>query len=180
MSHLDTLTPLLGIIAAERTKERPDLFDEIRQEALIAAWRVEKAHPEASREYVLASARNAANGVLRGRPAFGAEGHQGRQDAHDNATSLTYDDDTDVDTVAALADPTAERALEAVEISDVAADVRAAVRDLPADEAEVVFLRFWQEMTWPEVAASMGRGTNATRVRFEKHIAATLRDTLAA
>lgn len=180
MTHLATLTPLLGIIAAERTADRPDLFDDVRQEALIRAWEVERDKPEAPREYVLAAARRAAADVLRGRPAFGEESHRGRQDAHDTAGPLTVSEDDDVDEVAPLADRSAERALAEADLVDVREAVRGAVRALPEDDREAVFLRFWHGMTWPEIAATQGRGTNATRVRFEKHTAPTLREALAA
>lgn len=180
MTHLATLAPLLGIVAAERTHERPDLFDDVRQEALIRAWEVERDAPEAPREYVLAAARNAATDAVRGRPGFGESGRRGWQDAHDVAGPLTVDDDHDVDTVAPLADASAARALEEADLADVCEAVRTAVRELPAADRNAVFLRFWQGMTWPQVAAELDRGTNATRVRFERHIAPTLRASLAA
>lgn len=179
MTHLDTLTPLLGIIAAERTKDRPDLFEEVRQEAMIRAWEVETAKPEAPREYVLAAARRAANDVLRGRPRFGEEGRRGWQDAHDVAGPLTFGEDDSEDEALTLQDDAARVALEHAEASDLRDAVSRAVSRLSEDDRDLVVRRFYLEQTWPEIASTRGRSANAVRVYFDTHLAPLLREALA-
>lgn len=178
-SRLETLAPLLGIIAAERTADRPDDFDDVRQEALIKAWQVERDRPDASTAYITAAARRAAVDALRGRPSFGASSHRGRQDAADAAVPLvTVDEDGEERPVVEPADPAAAAALEEADLVDVRDAVRAAVRDLPEEDRALVYRRFFAGETWPEIAAGSSRGTNATRVRFEEHVAPVLRDRL--
>lgn len=174
MPHLETLTPLLGIVAAERTTARPDLFDDARQEGLIRAWEVEAAKPDAPREYVLAAAKRAIGDVLRGRPMTGEEGRRGWQDAADYAGPLVAADD-DEDTLAALADPTAADALDRAEACLHLEEVRAAVLALGVDDLAIVTARFVDEMSWPEAARHLGRKPEAVRRRFVDHIAPRLR-----
>ena len=53
---------------------------------------------------------------------------------------------------------------EAVERLDRAQEVRAAVRDLPADQRQVVLLRFAAELRNREIAAVMGRSEGAVKL----------------
>jgi RNA polymerase sigma factor (sigma-70 family) len=179
VSHLDRLTPLLGIVARERTASRPDLFDDVRQEAMIRAWEVERDRPDAPREYVLAAAKRGANDVLRGRPGFGERGRRGWSDAHGHAGPLQVDEETQEDTLGHLEDLGAQARLQVAEIAAERSDVLAALRDLDEADRLVVFWRFWEGLTWPEIGARVGRSANAVRVRFEKHLAPALRDRLA-
>lgn len=127
--RLDTLAPLVGIIAREATKGRPDLYEDARQEGLIAAWRVFADDPDAPRSHGTVAARSAIRAYLRGRPTFGGTGHQGRPDAFDR--SEPWPDDLD-----ALGDaPDVETRLV----------VRAAVAELPPEDRALVFRRFWAD-----------------------------------
>ena len=148
MRVIEELAPLVGIMAAERTRDRPDLFDDARQEGLIAAWLVSEKQPDASPAYVHTVARRAVGDVLRGRPAFGAERRRGWRDAHNGADSLEREDGKYV------IDPGAHDAgMEAVEHRD---HIAQAVRSLDPVARRYVFLRFWHGMTVAEVAAEMG------------------------
>lgn len=57
-----------------------------------------------------------------------------------------------------------ESPLEAVERMDRAEEVRAAVRDLPADQREAVLLRFAAELRNREIADIMGRSEGAVKL----------------
>lgn len=176
---LTALRPLIHIIAAERTSTRPDLFDDAVQEALIASWTTSTSHPDASRAYVTAAARNAVTGVLQGRPYTGAPSRRGWQDAGDSAVTLTPVYDGEETVTADLTDPTTEPAFDAALSRVHAHEVRAAVAALSEDDAVLVALRFGRDLTWPEVAAAVGRRTEAVRRRFVDHIAPALRSELA-
>lgn len=152
MSHLTTLTPLIGIIAREKTATRPDLYDDARQEGLIRAWTVEQDKPDAPREYVLAAARRGVGDAVRGRAAFGADSHRGRRDAIDGAESLDMVLTGDASYrgskgslsngisshEADLTDPAAEAAFLAVEDRDARRRIVRAIRALRADLRFVV------------------------------------------
>lgn len=173
---VEGLAPLVGIMAAERTKDRPSDFDDAYQEGLIAAWRALENF--VSPAYVTACARNAIGDVLRGRPSFGAAPHRGAKDAHTVAGPFTHDVDDDPDNLYALSDEAALAAILRAQMAPHAVEVRAAVADLRAEDATAVYLRFYEEFSWPEVAAHLGRGTEAVRRRFVNHTAPLLRERL--
>lgn len=172
-----TTTPvrlaLVQTMAAERTRDRPDLFDDAVQEGLIAAWRAQEAHPDASPTYLTGAARNGVRGAVAGRAPFGHSPHRGTQDAADSSIP------TDSDLFPDPEDPTSAAALAAVEVVVELAEVRTAVRDLCDTDRDIVRLRFVEGLDWKDVAARLGtRGSNATRRRFIDHIAPALRTAL--
>ena len=174
MTSLPSLDPLVCIIAAERTRTRPDLFDDACQEGRIAVWQAETKRPDAPRAYLTAAARNGVANHLRGRGCFGAPSRQGRAEPLDHADSIHVDEDTE-ETLALLEDPEASLALDRAEIALARAEVRSAVAAIedPTDR-EIVYRRFWLDETWPEVAVAMGRKTEAIRRRFVDHLAPAL------
>jgi DNA-directed RNA polymerase specialized sigma24 family protein len=136
---LASLRPLVEIIAAERTRSRPDLFEDAVQEGLVAAWQATEGRDLADpRVYATAAARRRISGFLSGRSAFGAPSRQGRRDAQDEVVApLVTEDGTFVHEPA---DPAAPAALEAVEVVPA---VRAAVARLEPGDRLLVFRRFW-------------------------------------
>jgi RNA polymerase sigma-70 factor (ECF subfamily) len=52
------------------------------------------------------------------------------------------------------------------EREEVAGRVRAALQRLPAEQAEVVVLRMWEEMTFAEIAVVTGESTNTVASRY--------------
>lgn len=172
MTDVETLAPLVGIMAAERTKDRPDLFDDARQEGLIAAWRAlgrEEARDPG--KYARAAARRAVGDVMRGRPAFGAESHRGKQDAHDTSVPLVDDEGRYV------AEP---RHIECGYATAEGEWLRAAVRRLPERQRRYVFLRFWQGLTAAEIAAELGLAKHTVELMWAEQIRPTLREAVAA
>jgi RNA polymerase sigma factor (sigma-70 family) len=178
MSHLTKLAPLIQIIAAERTKGRPELFEDAVQEGMIRAWMVEAKKPDAPREYVLAAARNGVADLVRGRRAFGAPSHQGRQDAMSGWQPFVVDDDYDEDETLDLTDAGAELATEQALMAAHRADVSSAVATLPDGDADLVLRRFWLDQTYPDVAKAVGTTVAALQRRFVNHIRPALRERL--
>jgi hypothetical protein len=175
VSHLDTLTPLIGIIARERTSARPDLYDDARQEGLIRAWTVEQAKPDAPRQYVLAAARRGIADVVRGRPSFGAASHRGNRDAADSAHGFHLDAETAEDFAAELADPAAEAALLRVEDRDAYRRVLVSVRALSPTLRRVVELRLAGE-EFAAIGRAVGVSTATAHRRYMAAVVALRAD----
>jgi RNA polymerase sigma factor (sigma-70 family) len=174
---VEGLAPLVGIIARERTRERPDLYDDARQEGMIRAWVVLECRPDAPPAYVAAAARRAVNDVVRGRPPFGAESHRGRQDAHDTAGPLTRESADGAEYL--VADPEDLAAADALTASEVAEAVREAVTDLDAEDRAVVFGRYWLDQGFAEIAETLGRPAGTLSRRWTEKIRPRLRADLA-
>jgi DNA-directed RNA polymerase specialized sigma24 family protein len=175
---LASLCPLLGVMAAERAKGDPHLYDELRQEGLVTAWRVMRERPDSTRPYVTVSARRAMDALLRGRPAFGAPTHRGRREPLDTATpyALTVEDEDDH--AGALADATAAQALARAELVDLRAEVAREVDRLGRD-SEIVRLRFWDGLEWSEIATQTGLPRATVSRRWQGHARVTLAERLA-
>lgn len=180
MTHLDTLRPLLAVIARERTAARPDLYDDALQEGMIRAWSVEQEKPDAPREYVLAAARNAIGDVARGRPALGAASHRGRQDAADTAIPLVQRDPDGEEAELDVEDASAALAMRQAESAAARWDIAAAVASLPVgSDIELVARRFWGDQDYRSIAADMGVKHTALERRWAGHIRPHLREHLA-
>lgn len=180
-SHLPRITPLVGIIAREKTAARPELYDDARQEGLIAAWLAEAADPTRSREYLVATARRAIAHVVGGRASFGAEGRRGWQDAHKSAGPLVVGRGDSEGFVIDPADVTAADAFAEVDELDVSGHVWRAVAELvevhPGDPYIASCVA--EGWTWDAIAEGAGRKPEACRRRFRDHIAPRLRAELA-
>lgn len=175
---LDTLKPLVEIMAAERTKDRPDLFEDAVQEGLIAAWQASETHPGKEARYYRAAARNGVVSVLRGRPATGAEGRRGWQDAHDSSGPLVVEGSDGFEyLVAEPADATAARDFDAAEIRSAIAE---AVSDLDPLDVEIVVGRFWEDLGFADLAKRTGRPAGTLSRRWTEiirpRLAADLKD----
>lgn len=176
MTDLATLKPLVEIMAAERTTKSPHLFEDAVQEGLISAWQAREQRPGKPETYYRAAARNGVTSVVRGRPFTGADGHQGKPDAHDYAGPLLTMTDDGAEVLAVdPADTSTADALDAAEIRD---HVRAAVRRAglgPLDLA-IVFGRYWRDMGFAELAEELGRPAGTLSRRWTQ----TIRPILAA
>jgi DNA-directed RNA polymerase specialized sigma24 family protein len=119
---------LARIMAAERTKDCPDKFDDAVQEALIAGWRYQRdGEPDRWRM------RRAVADVVRGRPSFGHESQQGKPDAYAKSTAWPEGFD-----VAQTGDHATQVALKL--------RVQAILLGLSAEDRQLVFRRFWLDL----------------------------------
>lgn len=136
---------LVHIMAAERTVGRPADFNDAVQEGLTAAWRAETKHPGNGEAYYRTAARRAIVGYLTGRSAFGAPSRRGRPDAYDHVRPTRADEDG----VAAVVDEVFDAGFDTVDLRPA---VRAAVAGLEDRDRWLVFLRFWEDMTFRGMA----------------------------
>lgn len=167
------LRRLIEIMAAERCREHPELFDECVQEGMIAAWRTMGSHPDKPPSYHHASARRAINDVLRGRKPFGAESRRGSPDAHTTSESL-WRTNSDGDDVLAT-EPAVEAPYAAVDVQDA---VREAVAALPEEDRILVFGRFWEDLSYPEMAKILATRKNRLEWRWMTSIRPALEEAL--
>lgn len=177
MDLIKVITPLIGIVARERTREQPYLYDDARQEGLIRAWTVLTERPDAPREYVVAAAKRGVGDVVRGRPAFGAASHRGRQDAHDLAGPLVRLVDGGGEEL--VIDPEDPSAQDAYDAADVAGLVRRSVAELadPIDRL-MVYERFWGDRLYADIGKDVGLTKQALERRWANHVRPALRERL--
>jgi RNA polymerase sigma-70 factor (ECF subfamily) len=69
--------------------------------------------------------------------------------------------------VASLADLTTRRRVDEVELEDTHRAVWKALRQLPAEQAEVVVLKIWEQMTFAEVGAVLEISPNTAASRYQ-------------
>jgi RNA polymerase sigma factor (sigma-70 family) len=167
------LRRFIEIIAAERTHSNPDLFDECVQEGMIAAWQAMTLHPGKDDVYYRAAAKNGVMAPLRGRSSFGHESQRGTRDAASDAQPIWGTNEAGEDVL--LIEPAVEAPYAALEVQDV---VRDAVAHLDDDDRVIVFARFWEGMTYPEVADLVGTRSNRLQWRWSHTIRPALRDAL--
>lgn len=179
MNYNGTVTPYLRrfieIVASERTKDQPDLFDECVQEGMIAAWQAMEKHPGKTDTYYRAAAKRGVLKPLRGRASFGAESQRGKEDAHGHTTPL-YGTNSDGDDVLVI-----EPAVEAPYASiDVKGAVREAVAALDEDDRVLVFGRFWEGLSYAEMADILLTRKNRLEWRWMRTIRPALEEALGA
>lgn len=162
---LQRLRPLVEIMAAERTKDAPHLFEDSVQEGLIAAWTAHGQRPGKAPTYYRAAARNGVTSVVRGRPMTGAPSRRGWQDAHDSAGPLMVSAGDNIgEFVIEPADVRAGDAFNGVDYKD---SVRDAILTLDEDDQRLVYLRFWSDLDWSQVAARLGITKRAVEWRWQ-------------
>lgn len=164
---------LVEIMAAERTSERPEMFDDCVQEGLIAAWRAMEGHPGKPDAYYRSAARNGILNHLRGRATFGHESMQGNRDATTAQVPLLAVGSDGVEYL--VTEPAYEAPYDAL-------DVKQAVRDavVALDDAEryLIWSRFWEDKSYPEIAADLQTRVNRLQWLFTTSAREKLRDSL--
>lgn len=174
-----TVTPYLRrfveIVAAERTKDQPDLFDECVQEGMIAAWQAMERHPGKTDTYYRAAAKRGVLNPLRGRSPFGHESMRGSKDASSASQSI-YGTNSDGDDVLVV-EPSIEAPYAAI---DVQGAVREAVAGLDEADRVLVFGRFWEGLSYAEMADILLTKKNRLEWRWMQTIRPALEDALGA
>lgn len=171
---IEQMRPLIEIMAAERTKESPHLFEECVQEGMIAAWQAMEKHPHKDSVYYRAAARNGVINPLRGRSAFGAEPHRGTQDAWGFTGPLVIEVDG-VETL--VVDPEDPHALEAYDAVGYDA-VHSAVADLAPEDRALVHGRYWADKGFKELSGTLGRPEGTLSRRWTQNIRPQLAEAL--
>lgn len=140
---LESLVPIVGIIAKERTRSWPDKHDDAVQEGMIAAWQVLQKRPDAPRSYVVGAIRNRVTASSMGRASFGKPPMRGRQ----QVDAMLLDDLSSVD----------EDTVDPWQAVDTAMDVQAAMELWSSEQRKLAFLVFYQDMTLAEASAWLGK-----------------------
>lgn len=170
------LRRFIEIVAAERTRSHPELFDECVQEGMIAAWRAMEKSPGKEAVYYRVAAKNGVMAPLRGRSPFGHQAMRGREDAHGHAGSLwAASEDGDEHLVVDPEDERSRAALGAVEVADAVRDV---VRTLPPLDREIVIRRYWDDESFADIARLVDRPAGTLSRRWTQIIRPALREAL--
>lgn len=140
---LESLRPIIGVIARERTREDPSNYDDAVQEGMINAWRAITSRPDAPRPYALVAAKNGIRGHVSGRATYGKPSSRGRR-----MVEPTFIEDM------STVDVNFDDPWQAV---DTAMDVHAAMQKWSDEQRKLAFLVFYQGMTLEEASAWMGK-----------------------
>lgn len=149
----------LRVLAGDRCQGRPEMFDDLVQEGAIVIWQVLDRWPEAPRAYVTGAVKKRMAGVLRGDRLIGEPGHQGKKDASDSTVTSDIPES------------------EAPTRGDWG-DVRHAVCSLPESDRELVFDRFWLDLSWADVASHQGLSSGRVECKWRDQIRPVLREAL--
>jgi len=149
---LDRHGPSLVLLARQWTVSRADAEDVV-QEAFVRFWRSRErvADPAA---YLYASVKHCALDSLRGRQ---------RQVRREQATAR----------------PEAEPLFAGgIEVDERRSTIEGALRGLPENQAEVLVMKIWGGLTFPQIAAALETSVNTVASRY-RYALARLREQLA-
>lgn len=132
-------------------------LDDLHQEANIAAYKLPH-RPEIAARKRLAS-------LGRGRRYLGNELH-----GHGHVRTYTTDE---------IGWKLLDERTATVDERDTQIAVREAVKRLPEDLRRIVWLRFYEELTWRDIARKLGVSTDVPRHAWDNEIAPKLREALA-
>jgi RNA polymerase sigma-70 factor (ECF subfamily) len=149
---LDRHGPALVLLARQWTACRADAED-IVQEAFVRCWRSRERIDDPA-AYLFASVRNCALDSLRGRQ------RQQRREL-------------------AAARPEAEPLFDMpIEQDERRLAIEAALRGLPESQAEVLVMKIWGGLSFPQIAAALETSSNTVASRY-RYALARLREALA-
>lgn len=171
------LDRMANYAAAIASKERPDLFDDMKQEALLVGWReLDKGSPMS---HAVAAMKYRALQIRRGDRMTGSDDGPKTHDGHRRSGPIvrTLDDGEEVFVAEPVESPLA---FEIADRSDTDAAVRAALVDLEERDRRYLFLRFWRGLTAAEIEAETGVTAASSSVRWSRHLRPALRNHLAA
>jgi len=138
---------LLKLKAAERNRI-PEFWDDVLQEGRIVQWQVMEKRPEAAPAYISASMSNRIQKVINRQTWTGYESRHGRPTDPIRRKDRDSFDDPDFHTVASAAET-----LDKVIFAYHHGEILQALNSLTERQREYVYLRFWQGLTNPEIAA---------------------------
>lgn len=149
--------------ARGRTASRPDDYDDAVQEGMIAAWTALERHPDKSDNYYRSAARRGILGFVTDehRPTGAPSRRGGGRKQNDVEITGIADWDAPLD-----------------DGGDPDVGVRQVVTYLAEDDREIVFMKFWLDMTWDQIAEAIGKHRSTVYQRWVKHIAPVLREGL--
>jgi RNA polymerase sigma-70 factor (ECF subfamily) len=149
---LDQQGPALVLLARQFVPSRADAED-IVQDAFIRFWR-SRAHVQQPTAYLYASVRRCALDWQRSRR------RQLRREEH-------------------VARPQAEPLfVPTLEEDERRAAIESALRELPADQAEVLVMKIWGELSFPQIAEALDISPNTVASRY-RYALTKLREALA-
>jgi RNA polymerase sigma factor (sigma-70 family) len=176
MDLIKKITPLVTIMARERTGDRPHLYDDARQEGLIRAWEREQQKPGQKTAYYYVAARGGVVDHLRGRPTFGAPRHAGVKDAHESAHPLTVLGPDGQEHL--ITDPEDLSTADAFGATEIGQAVRDAVAGLSERDRLLVYLCYWEDLSFAQASEILGRSSNALQLQWRNTIRPRLREEL--
>lgn len=176
MTEVAELSDQLRRMVVTRAKDVPHLWDDLHQEAMIAAWQQLDQYPGSPDSHAVRSAQFRVSKVVGGKPFTGEPRHPGRKDAHDTSIPLTpLSRDGEEFLLVEPEEPSTEAQTHA---SEVRAAILAAVSGLePLDRASV-HLRFWEDRDWAGVSEAVGRPRGTLMRRWTEIVRPALADAL--
>lgn len=145
---LERMSRLAQIMAAERTRD-PNLYEELVQEGMIAAWRSLSSHPDKTLAYHAASMRNGVNDLLRGRAPFGAPSRQGRRQVDEAPLTAVGEDGEEYFVKEPSLPPGDDEALARLIVRDL-------LSILSPEQRAIVRAHYWEGWTDAEIGARLG------------------------
>lgn len=145
--------------ARGRTASRPDDYDDAVQEGMIAAWTALERHPDKSDNYYRSAARR---GIL----GFVTDEHR-PTGAPSRRGGGRKQNDVEITGIAGWDAPI-------IEPGEPDYAVREIVAELDESDREIVFMKFWLDMTWDQIAEAVGKHRSTIHRRWERHIAPSL------
>lgn len=150
---------LLQIQVAERLSD-PALWDDVLQEARIAAWEIARKHPEKSAAYMHAATRRRIGEVITRGVWTGMQGRQGLE-----IDPLRRRDRESLDDPLTAFEASAPDQVDALLLAYHQGEIFQAIDELPAKHKRYVMLRFWCGWTAGELAPIVGvKATNQARM----------------
>lgn len=177
MTQVDALSDQIRRMVVTRARDYPHLWDDLFQEAMIAAWQeLEKGSPE---RYAVRSAQFRVSKVVGGRPLTGEPRRPGRKDAYDTSpVSMIRHDGGSSDREYILgesADTSQDDALAACELSGAVSEAVAHLDDV---DRSMVHLRFWEDREWSDIGDVLDRPAGTCSRRWTQIVRPLLRERL--
>lgn len=147
--------------ARGRTASRPDDYDDAVQEGMIAAWTALERHPDKSDNYYLSAARRGILGFVTDehRPTGAPSRRGGGRKQNDVEVTGLADWDAPL-----------------VEPSEPDYGVRQVIASLPEGDREIVFMKFWLDMTFRQMGEVLGKNEKTIHQRWAKYILPLLQE----